>query len=76
MMKGLIRTKTFWGGLAAIATGVGLILTGDPANGINAVVSGFLAIFVRDGILKVQPIAHENSSPRPVQTGSDQNADG
>ena len=52
-MQNLLKTKTFWGGLAAIATGVGLILTGDVPQGINAVVTGVLAILVRDGVRKI-----------------------
>lgn len=53
-MTDLFKTKTFWGGLASVATGIGLIVAGDFANGINAVASGILAIFVRDGILKIR----------------------
>ena len=52
-MKKLLKTKTFWGGLAAIATGCGLVLAGDVPQGVNAIVSGLLAIFVRDGIRKI-----------------------
>jgi hypothetical protein len=52
-MKDLLKTKTFWGGLAAIATGVGLIATGDTPQGVNAIVNGLIAIFVRDGIRKL-----------------------
>ncbi len=52
-MKDLLKTKTFWGGLAAIATGIGLIATGDMPQGVNAIVNGLIAIFVRDGIRKL-----------------------
>ncbi len=52
-MKDLWKTKTFWGGLAAIATGIGLICTGDAPQGVNAIVNGLIAIFVRDGIRKL-----------------------
>jgi len=48
------KTKTFWGGLAAIATGVGLILTGDVPTGIQTIAGGVLAIFLRDGVAKLQ----------------------
>jgi hypothetical protein len=48
----LLKTKTFWGGIAAIVTGVGLIYTGNVPEGINAVATGLLAIFVRDGVRK------------------------
>jgi hypothetical protein len=52
-MRNLLKTKTFWGGLAAVATGVGLILAGDAPQGINAIVTGLLAILVRDGVRKI-----------------------
>jgi hypothetical protein len=54
-MKDLLKTKTFWGGIAAIATGVGFILTGNVPEGINSVVGGLIAIFIRDGMLKISP---------------------
>ena len=53
-MNDLLKTKTFWGGLAAVMTGVGLIVVGDVPGGINAIAAGLLAVFVRDGIRKVQ----------------------
>jgi hypothetical protein len=49
----LIRTKTFWGGLAAIVTGVGLILGGELPQGLNAIATGLMAILVRDGVRKL-----------------------
>lgn len=52
--KSLWRTKTFWGGLVAIVTGAGLIVSGDVPQGALAIVNGFLAIFLRDGIRKVE----------------------
>jgi hypothetical protein len=51
-MTNLLKTKTFWGGLAAIATGIGLTLTGNVPGGINAIVTGLLAILIRDGVRK------------------------
>lgn len=56
MLNELLRTKTFWGGIAAVATGVGMTLAGDLPQGVNAIVSGLLAIFVRDGIRKIQTV--------------------
>ncbi|HUU45862.1 MAG TPA: hypothetical protein VM118_09025 [Acidobacteriota bacterium] len=50
----LIKTKTFWGGLAAIATGVGLLFVGNIPEGIQTIAGGVLAIFIRDGIRKGQ----------------------
>lgn len=52
-MKDLLKTKTFWGSLAAIATGIGLIAAGDYPQGINAIATAVLALCVRDGIRKV-----------------------
>jgi len=51
-MTNLLKTKTFWGGLAAIATGIGLVFTGNVPEGVNAIVTGLLAIFIRDGVRK------------------------
>lgn len=48
--KTLAKSKTFWGGLAAIATGVGLVVTGQIPEGVNAIVTGILAVFIRDAI--------------------------
>ncbi|MBN1867721.1 hypothetical protein JW916_10550 [Candidatus Sumerlaeota bacterium] len=53
-MKDLFKTKTFWGGIGAVATGIGLILAGSVPEGVNAIATGLLAIFVRDGIRKVE----------------------
>lgn len=46
-LKTLLGTKTFWAGVGAIAYG---IVHNEP----DTVISGLLAIFLRDGILKVQ----------------------
>ncbi len=59
----LFKTKTFWGGLAAVLTGVGLVVAGDVPQGINAIATGLLAIFVRDGLRKVEPDAGEAGEP-------------
>lgn len=48
----MTKTKTFWGGLAAIATGIGFIVTGSVAEGAVMVVNGVLSIFLRDGMRK------------------------
>ena len=47
------KTKTFWGGVAAIATGVGIIVSGDIPTGISTIATGVVAIFLRDGIKKI-----------------------
>lgn len=49
-MSKLFKTKTFWGGIVAIVSGVGMIAMGDVVTGGQTVVGGFIAIFVRDAI--------------------------
>jgi len=47
-------SKTFWAGLASIATGVGLIVsTGDWQQGAPYVIGGVLAVCGRDAIAKL-----------------------
>jgi hypothetical protein len=53
-MQNLLKTKTFWGGIAAIATGIALTVGGNVPEGINAIVTGLLAIFMRNGIGKIE----------------------
>ena len=48
----IVETKTFWGGLGAIAIGAALFFAGDVPEGISLIANGILAIFIRDGILK------------------------
>lgn len=50
--KETLRTKSFWGGLAAVITGIGLIVAGDLPTGVQTIAGGILAIFIRDGIAK------------------------
>lgn len=50
----LLKTKTFWGGLASVLTGVGLIVAGDVGTGIEAVILGVLAITGRDAVRKLE----------------------
>lgn len=51
-MKNLFKTKTFWAGLASIATGAGLIITGDKTNGLIFISQGLGQIFLRNALLK------------------------
>lgn len=48
------KSKTFWGGIAAIATGAGLIVAGDVVSGVQTITLGVLAIFGRDAVSKIQ----------------------
>lgn len=52
-MFDLLKTKTFWAGVAAIASGVGLILSGDLPQGAVLIMGGINGIFMRHGIQKV-----------------------
>jgi hypothetical protein len=55
MNMNLIRTKTFWTGVAALLGAAGAYLTGEAtlAGAGQMAVSGLLAIFLRQGILKL-----------------------
>ena len=46
----LWKTKTFWGGVVAVVTGVGLLVTGDVPNGMQTILGGIAMIFMRDAI--------------------------
>lgn len=52
LQKGTVRSKTFWSGVIGIVAGVGLIAQGMTKEGIEAIVAGVVAIFLRDGIEK------------------------
>lgn len=54
-IKGLVGTKTFKGGIGAILAAVAGYFSGvmSPGEAIMTGVQGVLAIFVRDGLLKV-----------------------
>lgn len=54
-MTTLIKSKTFWTGLASIATGVGLIIAGDGAAGAPLIAQGLIAIFLRQAITNQGP---------------------
>ena len=54
MDKSLIQTKTFWSGVAAIATGVGLFMSGQKAEGLLAVMLAVQGIFQRAGTQKAE----------------------
>jgi len=48
--KPILKQKTFWGSLATIATGVGLIVSGEVPTGMQTVATGVLALFIRDAL--------------------------
>lgn len=52
-MKELLKSKTFWIGIASIISGISMILGDNGDTGIQLIATGFSAIFLRDGINKV-----------------------
>jgi hypothetical protein len=48
----LLRTKTFWVGVAGILSGISMIMAGQQEQGIQAIIIGLLAITGRDALLK------------------------
>jgi len=53
-MAAWYRQKTTWTGISAVVTGVGLMVAGEMSAGIQAVTTGFVAIFLRQGIAKLK----------------------
>lgn len=52
-MKDLLKTKSFWAGLAAVVGGVGLMATGGSwQEGATAIWAGITTMFLRDAITK------------------------
>lgn len=50
----MIKKKTFWAGLALVATGVVQIIGKDLQGGIITISQGLAIIFVRDAIGKLE----------------------
>ena len=46
------KSKTFWAGVAAICTGIGFIVNGDLEAGIQTVLGGVTAIFLKHAVDK------------------------
>jgi hypothetical protein len=51
----LIKTKTFWTGMAALATAAGTYFTGEAtlASALQTALTGLVAIFLRSGMLRL-----------------------
>lgn len=49
-MKNLFKSKTFWTGTGSVVTGVGFIVTGSKAEGLQFIFSGLGMIFLRKAI--------------------------
>jgi uncharacterized membrane protein len=54
MNSSVLKTKTFWGGIATIATGIGLMVTGHVPEGAQTLAIGVLAVFGRDAVAKLE----------------------
>ena len=50
----LLRTKTFYAGLALIVTGIGLMMNDQFTEGIQTIGAGITTIFVREAISKAE----------------------
>lgn len=53
LQQATLKSRSFWTGAAMIVTGVGLIVVGDVAQGIQTIAGGLVTIFVRDAISKM-----------------------
>jgi len=50
--KVLLTSKTAWLGVASIAYGIFLCVTGDGSNGARSISEGLALVFLRDAISK------------------------
>lgn len=55
------KSMTFWGGLAAIITGIGFIYMGSMERGIQTILGGLIAISGRKALAKVEESAKGDS---------------
>lgn len=54
MNKKLFKSKTFWGGITGLCTGIGMVATGDQTTGIQLIFTSIMGIFLRDGVSKIK----------------------
>jgi hypothetical protein len=52
-MKNLFKSKTFWTGAGSVITGVGFIVVGNKAEGLQFIFSGLGMIFLRHAVNRV-----------------------
>ena len=52
IMKELLKSKTFYTGLAAIITGIGFMVNGSIETGAELITGGLIAIFMRHKLSK------------------------
>jgi len=48
----LMKTKTFWTGVAGIAGGIFLCIQKDYEKGVGAIIAGLSVVFMRDAVSK------------------------
>jgi hypothetical protein len=53
MSWSIFGTKTFWVGVGGVGLGIYQVATGDAVGGIQSILAGFGAMFLRDAILRV-----------------------
>ena len=55
-MKKLLKSKTFWGGVGSLLTAAAGYATGTmpAATAVQTAVTALLAIFLRDGLAKLE----------------------
>lgn len=51
-IKELLKSKTFWTGVATVATGAAMCAGGAETEGIQTILGGLAAIFLRDAVRK------------------------
>ena len=63
-MRKLIRSRTFWAGVAAIATGVVMIYDGELKEGVAIIFGGLGMIFMRDALPEKEK---DNGKDKPME---------
>lgn len=52
-MKEIVKTKSFWAGIIAIITGIGIIVAEkDYTTGVQTILGGISVLFLRDAVAK------------------------
>lgn len=49
----ILKTKTFWGGIASVASGIGCVVAKEYSAGIILIIGGLQAIFIRSAIANI-----------------------
>ncbi len=74
MLKRLLRTKTFWAAVAALAAAAERVATGRATltEGLQIALPALLALFIRDGIAKAAEKGDEPSGDTKTDTPAHQ----